>query len=86
MTTRERVSVDLDTEVTAILRTHAAEADATEGEIIDRAVRAYADLQHRSHAHAASRIGSATPCRYDPVPDESASSVEAPRSSSSVSR
>jgi hypothetical protein len=84
MTTRERVSVDLDTEVTAILRTHAAEAD--EGEIIDRAVRAYADLQHRSHAHAASRIGSATPCRYDPVPDESASSVEAPRSSSSVSR
>ena len=41
MATRERVSVDLDTEVAAILRKHAAEAHATEGEIIDRAVRAY---------------------------------------------
>jgi ribbon-helix-helix CopG family protein len=41
MTTRERVSVELDTEVAAILRKHAAEAHATEGEIIDRAVRAY---------------------------------------------
>lgn len=41
MATRERVSVDLDTEVAAILRTPAAEAHATEGEIIDRAVRAY---------------------------------------------
>ena len=41
MATRERVSFDLDTEATAILRKHAAEANATEGEIIDRAVRAY---------------------------------------------
>jgi hypothetical protein len=41
MATRERVSVDLDTEVAAILRKHAAEAHATEGEIIDRAVRGY---------------------------------------------
>lgn len=41
MTTRERVSVELDTGVAAILRKHAAEAHATEGEIIDRAVRAY---------------------------------------------
>lgn len=41
MTTRERVSVELDTGVAAILRKHAAEAHVTEGEIIDRAVRAY---------------------------------------------
>ncbi|HTX11810.1 MAG TPA: hypothetical protein VME22_24525 [Solirubrobacteraceae bacterium] len=41
MASRERVSVDLDTEVAAILRKHAAEAHATEGEIIDRALRAY---------------------------------------------
>lgn len=37
----ERMSVDLDTEVAGILRKHAAEAHATEGEIIDRAIRAY---------------------------------------------
>lgn len=41
MATRERISVELDTEVAAILRKHAAEAHATAGEIIDRAVRAY---------------------------------------------
>jgi hypothetical protein len=41
MATRERVSVDLDSEVATILRKHGAEAHATEGEIIDRAVRAY---------------------------------------------
>ena len=41
MAIRERVSVDLDTEVTAILLKHAAQAHATEGEIVDRAVRAY---------------------------------------------
>jgi hypothetical protein len=41
MTTRERVSVDLDADVAAILRKHAAEAHLSEGEILDRAVRAY---------------------------------------------
>ena len=41
MTMRERVSVDLDAEVAAILRRHAAEAHLSEGEILDRAVRAY---------------------------------------------
>lgn len=39
--TRERMSVELDTEVAAILRKHAAEAHLTEGEILDRALRAY---------------------------------------------
>jgi len=41
MATRERVSVDLDAEVAALLRQHAAEAHLSEGEILDRAVRAY---------------------------------------------
>lgn len=41
MVTRERVSVDLDAEVAAILRKHAVEARVSEGEILDRAVRAY---------------------------------------------
>ena len=41
MATRERVSVDLDAEAAAILRRHAAETHVTEGEIVDRAVRAY---------------------------------------------
>jgi hypothetical protein len=40
MATRERISVDLDAEVAEILRQHAAEARVSEGEIIDRAVRA----------------------------------------------
>jgi hypothetical protein len=54
MATRERVSVDLDADVAAILRKHAAEAHVSEGEILDRAVRAYdlrallAHLQARS--------------------------------------
>jgi hypothetical protein len=54
MATRERVSVDRDAEVAAILRRHAAEARVSEGEILDRAVRAYdlrallAGLQARS--------------------------------------
>ena len=39
--TRERLSVELDAEVAAILRKHAAEAHLTEGEILDRALRAY---------------------------------------------
>lgn len=41
MATGERVSVDLDAEVAAILRNHAAQAHVSEGEILDRAVRAY---------------------------------------------
>ena len=41
MASRKRVTVHLDTEVAAILRNHATEPHATEGEIIDRAVRAY---------------------------------------------
>lgn len=35
------MSIDLDADVAAILRAHAAEAHLTEGEIIDRAIRAY---------------------------------------------
>jgi hypothetical protein len=35
------MSIDLDADVAAILRTRAAEAHVSEGEIIDRAVRAY---------------------------------------------
>ena len=38
---RQHVSIDLDAEVAAILRAHAAEAHVSEGEIIDRAIRAY---------------------------------------------
>jgi hypothetical protein len=40
MAIREPISVALDAEVAAILRKHAAKAHVTEGEIIDRAVRA----------------------------------------------
>ena len=35
------MSIDLDTDVAAILRAHAAEAHLSEGEIVDRAIRAY---------------------------------------------
>lgn len=35
------MSVDLDAEVAAILRKHAEEAHLSEGEILDRALRAY---------------------------------------------
>jgi hypothetical protein len=38
---RQHVSIDLDAEVAAILRAHAAEAHVSEGEIVDRAIRAY---------------------------------------------
>jgi Ribbon-helix-helix protein, copG family len=41
MATRQQLSIDLDAEVTAILRAHAAETHLSEGEIIDRAIRAY---------------------------------------------
>jgi hypothetical protein len=35
------MSIDLGAEVAAILRAHAAEARLSEGEIVDRAIRAY---------------------------------------------
>lgn len=38
---RQHVNVDLDEEVASILRSHAAEAHVSEGEIVDRAIRAY---------------------------------------------
>jgi phosphopantetheine adenylyltransferase len=38
---RQHVSIDLDAEVAAILRAHAVEANVSEGEIVDRAIRAY---------------------------------------------
>jgi hypothetical protein len=38
---RQPVNVDLDAEVASILRSHAAEAHVSEGEIVDRAIRAY---------------------------------------------
>ncbi len=38
---RQQVNIDLDAEVASILRTHAAEAHVSEGEIVDRAIRAY---------------------------------------------
>jgi hypothetical protein len=38
---RQPISVDLDVEVASILRSHAAEAHVSEGEIVDRAIRAY---------------------------------------------
>jgi hypothetical protein len=41
MATRERVNVELDAEVAVILRKHAAEAHVSEGEILDRAIRAF---------------------------------------------
>jgi hypothetical protein len=39
-TSREQMNVDLDAEVASILRTRAAEAHVSEGEIVDRAIRA----------------------------------------------
>ena len=41
MAARQHVSIDLDADVAAILRAHAAEAHLSEGEIVDRAIRAY---------------------------------------------
>ena len=38
---RQHVNVDLDEEVASILCSHAAEAHVSEGEIVDRAIRAY---------------------------------------------
>jgi hypothetical protein len=41
MAARQQLSIDLDAEVGASLRAHAAETHLSEGEIIDRAIRAY---------------------------------------------
>ncbi|HEX4116329.1 MAG TPA: hypothetical protein VHY18_10690 [Solirubrobacteraceae bacterium] len=38
---RQHVQVDIDAEVASILRSHAAEAGVSEGQIVDRAIRAY---------------------------------------------
>jgi phosphopantetheine adenylyltransferase len=38
---RQHVNIDLDAEVASILRSHAAEAHVSEGEIVDRAIRTY---------------------------------------------
>jgi len=38
---RQHVNIDLDAKVASILRSHAAEAHVSEGEIVDRAIRAY---------------------------------------------
>jgi hypothetical protein len=38
---RQQVNIDLDAEVASILRSHAADAHVSEGEIVDRAIRAY---------------------------------------------
>lgn len=38
---REHMDVELDAEVASILRSYAAEAHVSEGEIVDRAIRAY---------------------------------------------
>jgi hypothetical protein len=38
---RQQVNIDLDAEVASILRARAAEAHVSEGEIVDRAIRAY---------------------------------------------
>ena len=41
MASRQQVSIDLDADVAAILREHAAQAHLSEGEIVDCAIRAY---------------------------------------------
>lgn len=38
---RQQINVDIDAEVASILRSHAAEAHVSEGEIVDRAIRVY---------------------------------------------
>jgi hypothetical protein len=56
MATRERLNVDVDAEVAAILRKHAAEAHVSEGEILDRAVRAYDLRAHLARLQAKSDL------------------------------
>ena len=41
MASRQQVNLDLDADVASLVRAHAAEAEVSEGEIVDRAVRAY---------------------------------------------
>jgi len=41
MSNREQISVELDAEVASLLRERAAEAQVSEGEIVERAVRAF---------------------------------------------
>jgi hypothetical protein len=41
MAVRQHMSIDLDAEFASLLRAYAAEANLSEGEIVDRAVRAY---------------------------------------------
>jgi hypothetical protein len=41
VSTRERISIELDADVASMLRARAAEAQVSEGEIVDRAVRAF---------------------------------------------
>ncbi len=54
--TREHVTVDLDAEVAAILRKHAADAHVSEGEILDRAIRAYDLRELLGHLQAKSNL------------------------------
>lgn len=49
MAARQQLSIDLDAEVAAILRAHAAESNLSEGEIIDRAIRIRPPLAPRTH-------------------------------------
>lgn len=59
---RQRVNIDLEAEVASILRSHAAEAHISEGEIVDRAIRAYdprslvAGFRERSDLDAAAAM------------------------------
>jgi hypothetical protein len=39
--TRQQLKIEVDAEVASILRSHAAEAHLSEGEIVDHAIRAY---------------------------------------------
>ncbi|HEU0316478.1 MAG TPA: hypothetical protein VFR49_04055 [Solirubrobacteraceae bacterium] len=41
MAARQHLNIDLDADVASILRSHAVEAHVSEGEIVDRAIRAY---------------------------------------------
>ena len=62
MAARQHVSIDLDADVAAILRAHAAEAHLSEGEIVDRAIRAYdlrsllAQIRERSDLNEAQAL------------------------------
>jgi hypothetical protein len=57
---RQHINVDLDAEVASILRWHAAEAHVSEGEVVDRAIRAY-DLRSLLPVFAHAAISTKTP-------------------------